>query len=61
LLADAGTAEDITVYTRNRTAKGGEWRGRKAVILFADGSGRIMDVDDRSDRNASFVLVSKML
>jgi hypothetical protein len=55
LLADAGTAEDVTVYTKNRSEKGGVWRGKKAVILFVDGSGRIMDVDDRTDPNASFV------
>jgi hypothetical protein len=55
LLADAGTAEDVTVYTSNRREKGGIWRGKKAIILFVDGSGRIMDVDDRTHRNASFV------
>jgi hypothetical protein len=55
LLADAGTAEDATVYTTNRREKGGVWRGKRAIILFVDGSGRIMDVDDRTDPNASFV------
>ena len=55
LLADAGTAEDVTVYTNNRNEKGGVWRGKKAVILFVDGSGRIMDVDDRTNPDASFV------
>jgi hypothetical protein len=54
LLADAGTAEDVTAYTRNRSERGGVWRGKKAVILFVDGSGRIMDVDDRTDPNAWF-------
>ena len=29
LLADAGTAKDVTVYTRNRREKGGVWRGKK--------------------------------
>lgn len=55
LLADAGTAENVTVYTEKRNEKGGVWRGKTAVILFVDGSGRIMDVNDRTDSNASFV------
>jgi hypothetical protein len=55
LLADPGTAEDVTVYTKNRSEKGGIWRGKKAIVLFVDGSGRIMDVDDQSDPGASFV------
>jgi hypothetical protein len=55
LLADAGTAEDVTVYTNKRKEKGGIWRGKKAIILFVDGSGRIMDVDDRTHPTAAFV------
>jgi hypothetical protein len=55
LLADAGTAEDVTVYTNKRREKGGIWRGKKAIILFIDGSGRIMTVDDRQDSVAAFV------
>jgi prepilin-type processing-associated H-X9-DG protein len=55
LLADAGTVEDVTVYTNKRNAKGGIWHGKKAIILFVDGSGRIMDVDDRTDPAAAFV------
>src|SRR5215469_13777502 len=41
LLAEAGTAEDVTVYTNKRKEKGGTWRGKKAIVLFIDGSGRI--------------------
>jgi hypothetical protein len=55
LLADAGTAEDVTVYTNRQNEKGGVWRGKRAIILFVDGSGRIMAVDDRTDRAAAFV------
>jgi hypothetical protein len=55
LLADAGRAEDVTVYTKNRSEKGGVWRGKKAIILFVDGSGRIMPVDDRTKPAAAFV------
>jgi hypothetical protein len=55
LLADAGTAEDVTVYTRVPNEKGGVWRGKKAIILFVDGSGRIVPVDDRTNPAAAFV------
>jgi hypothetical protein len=55
LLADAGTAEDVTVYTTLRAEKGGVWRGKRAIILFVDGSGRTMAVDDRADPAAAFV------
>lgn len=55
LLADAGTERDVTVYTRQRNEKGGIWRGKKAIILSVDGSGRIMNVDDRTDPDAFFV------
>jgi len=55
LLADAGRAENITVYRRSRRTKGGIWRGKRAIILFVDGSGGIMDVDDQTDSNSSFV------
>jgi hypothetical protein len=55
LVADAGTAEDVTVYTKTRNEKGGVWRGKKAVILFVDGRGRIMAVDDRTNPAAAFV------
>src|SRR5215468_8294303 len=39
LVADAGTAEDVTVYTNAKNEKGGIWRGRRAIVLFVDGSG----------------------
>ena len=55
LVADAGTAEDATVYTNARNEKGGIWRGKRAIVLFVDGSGRIITVDDRTDPNAAFV------
>ena len=55
LLADAGTAKDMTVYTDNRKEKGGIWRGKRAIILFVDGSGSIMAVDGQTDAGAAFV------
>jgi hypothetical protein len=55
LVADAGTAADVTVYTKTQHEKGGVWRGKKAIILFLDGRGRIMTVDDRTNPAAAFV------
>jgi type II secretory pathway pseudopilin PulG len=55
LIADAGTAEEVTVYTKVNNQRGGVWRGKRAIILFVDGSGRIMVVDDRTDPTAAFV------
>jgi type II secretory pathway pseudopilin PulG len=55
MLADAGTAEDVTVYTDRLDEKGAIWRGKKAIILFVDGSGGIMDVHYRTDPAAAFV------
>ena len=55
LVADAGTAEDVTVYTNVRSQKGGLWRGRKVIVLFVDGSGRIVSVDVRTNPAARFV------
>ena len=55
LIADAGTAVNVTVYSKNQADRGGIWRGKKAVLVFVDGSGSIMDVDDRSNLNGSFV------
>jgi prepilin-type N-terminal cleavage/methylation domain-containing protein len=55
LLADAGTAADPTVYTNVQSAKGGVWRGKRAIIIFVDGSGRVMTVDDQTVPTAAFV------
>jgi hypothetical protein len=55
LVADAGTAEDVTVYTKTQNEKGGVWRGKKAIILFVDGRGGIMAVDHRTNPAGAFV------
>jgi prepilin-type N-terminal cleavage/methylation domain-containing protein len=55
LLADAGTVGDVTKYTNVQSDKGGLWRGKRAVIVFVDGSGRVMTVDDQAVLTASFV------
>lgn len=55
LLADAGTAEDVTVYTKLHNEKGGIWRGKRAILVFVDGSGGIVRVDDQTKPTAAFV------
>jgi prepilin-type N-terminal cleavage/methylation domain-containing protein len=55
LLADGGTTADVTTYTNVQTDKGGIWKGKRAVIVFVDGSGRVMTVDDQTVPTAAFV------
>jgi hypothetical protein len=55
LLADAGTANDVTVYTDVKTEKGGVWGGKKAIIVFVDGSGDVVPVDDQTTPSGAFV------
>ena len=55
LLADAGTAADATLYTNVQTDRGGIWKGKRTVIVFVDGSGRVMTVDDQTAPTAAFV------
>jgi prepilin-type N-terminal cleavage/methylation domain-containing protein len=55
LLADAGTAADVTEYTNVQSDPGGIWKGKRAVIIFVDGSGRVMTVDDQTTPTAAFV------
>jgi prepilin-type N-terminal cleavage/methylation domain-containing protein len=45
LLADAGTAGDVTVYTGVQSDKGGVWKGKRAAAILVDGSGRVMTCD----------------
>ena len=57
LIMDAGTAAgeaDVT-YTNVQTAKGGLWRGKKAIVIFVDGSGQVSTVNDQTSAVASFV------
>jgi prepilin-type N-terminal cleavage/methylation domain-containing protein len=44
LLCDAFTA-GTTTYTNDKTLPGGVWGGTRAVIIFVDGSGRVMKCD----------------
>jgi prepilin-type N-terminal cleavage/methylation domain-containing protein len=57
LIMDAGktTGEGNVEYTNVQTAKGGLWRGKKAVVIFVDGSGQVSTVNDQADPTASFV------
>jgi prepilin-type N-terminal cleavage/methylation domain-containing protein len=57
LLADAGTAaaQGPLTYTAVQTNPGGVWKGKKAIIIFVDGSGRAMTVDEQTNSAASFV------
>ena len=57
LLCDAGTAtgEGNVLYTNVQSSRGGVWKGKKAVMIFVDGSGRVMNVDDQTTATASFV------
>ena len=57
LIMDAGTAAgeaDVT-YTNVQTDKGGIWRGKKAIVIFVDGSGQVTTVNDQTSAVASFV------
>jgi prepilin-type N-terminal cleavage/methylation domain-containing protein len=57
LVMDAGTATaeaDVT-YTNVQTDNGGVWKGKKAIIIFVDGSGQVATVNDQTTATASFV------
>jgi prepilin-type N-terminal cleavage/methylation domain-containing protein len=50
LVADAwiGPANAGITYSNNKTATGGVWGGQKAVVIFVDGSGQVMRVNDQA-------------
>jgi prepilin-type N-terminal cleavage/methylation domain-containing protein len=45
LVAD-GWSATIPNYSTNKTLQGGVWGGTKAVVIFVDGSGQVMKVND---------------
>ena len=45
LIAD-GFSAVIPNYTAAKTVQGGVWGGTKAVVIFCDGSGKVMKIDD---------------
>jgi prepilin-type N-terminal cleavage/methylation domain-containing protein len=57
LIMDAGTAlgEANVTYTNIQSDKGGIWRGKKAIVIFVDGSGQVATVNDQATATASFV------
>src|SRR6266404_6339105 len=57
LIMDGGTAttEGDVTYTNVQTDKGGLWRGKKAIVIFVDGSGQVSTVNDQATATASFV------
>jgi prepilin-type N-terminal cleavage/methylation domain-containing protein len=57
LIMDGGTAigeADVT-YTNVQTDRGGLWRGKKAIVIFVDGSGAVNTVNDQTNPILSFV------
>jgi len=49
LLADAVTGATATApyqYTVDQTQPGGVWKGHRAIVIFVDGSGKVMTCDD---------------
>ena len=57
LVMDAGiNTGDVNVeYTNVQTDKGGIWKGKKAIIIFVDGSGQVATVNDQTTATAAFV------
>lgn len=45
LVGDAGAAAGLQTYTNVQTSPGGVWKGKKTIIVFVDGSGRVMTND----------------
>jgi len=48
LLADGFADSSSHKYSKDDSTKGGVWRGKNAVVVFADFSGRVMKVDATS-------------
>ena len=57
LVMDAGiaTGEADVEYTNVQSDKGGIWKGKKAIIVFVDGSAQVATVNDQTSAIASFV------
>jgi prepilin-type N-terminal cleavage/methylation domain-containing protein len=51
LLGDAGTGAAATdnVFTNIKADKGGFWGGQKAIVIFVDGSGKVVTLDDKAN------------
>jgi prepilin-type N-terminal cleavage/methylation domain-containing protein len=55
VVADGGVAAGDPTYTNVQTDKGGIWKGKKTILIFVDGSGKVMTNDDQTAPTASFV------
>jgi prepilin-type N-terminal cleavage/methylation domain-containing protein len=57
LIMDAGTVtgEGAVTYTNIQSDKGGLWKGKKAIVIFVDGSGQVATVNDQTNATTSFV------
>ncbi len=57
LVMDAGIApgEANVEYTNVQSDPGGIWKGKKAIIIFVDGSGQVATVNNQASATASFV------
>jgi prepilin-type N-terminal cleavage/methylation domain-containing protein len=47
LLSDGFKVGGVPDYVTDKTIKGGVWGGQRACVIFVDGSGRVMTVDDK--------------
>jgi prepilin-type N-terminal cleavage/methylation domain-containing protein len=54
LLVD-GFTTGTTTYTNDKTLTGGVWGGQRAIVIFVDGSGRVMRCNDQTTPAATFV------
>ncbi len=49
LVADAfNSVANPASYSVDKAAPGGVWAGKKAIVIFVDGSGRVMTCDDKT-------------
>jgi prepilin-type N-terminal cleavage/methylation domain-containing protein len=49
IVQDGWSTAAIPDYVADTTQKGGVWSALKAVVVFIDGSGQVMSVDDRTN------------
>lgn len=57
LVIDAGTqpTESDLLYTNVQSDLGGIWKGKKAIVIFVDGSGQVMTCNNQTVTTASYV------
>ena len=57
LVIDAGTqtTESDLLYTNVQSDLGGVWKGKKAIVIFVDGSGQVMTCNNQTVATAAYV------